>query len=85
MPGDRSCHGVEILDMVGGTILGRRSDPVTPWHLVLATVTSDTPLQDLVFSPVATVPPSPVPGLMWTSYNFQPSDNVFTAHYIGPK
>ena len=81
MPGDPSCHGVEILDVAGDLLVGRRSDPLTPPHLVLARAASD--LAALTFSPVKPVSPCPVAGLAWRSFSFTPG-NIFTAHYVGP-
>ena len=81
VPGDPSCHGVEILDVAGDLLVGRRSDPLTPPHLVLARAASD--LAALTFSPVQPVSPCPVAGLAWRSFSFTPG-NIFTAHYVGP-
>jgi len=84
VPGDVSCQGVHILDVANNIILGSKSDPLTPPHLVVANVNEGTSLQELKFKPVKTASPCPVPGLTWKSFNFAP-DHVFTAHYIGPK
>ena len=75
-------HGVEVLDVTGDIILGRKSDPVTPSHLVVARAVED--VSSLSFSPVGTVGECPVPGLTWSSQTFNPA-NVFTAHYVGPR
>ena len=84
VPEDQSCQGVEILDVADGIILGRKSDPVTPTHLVVAKLSEGDDQTGLNFRPVKTVPSCPVPGLTWSSYSFTPG-NIFTAHYIGPK
>jgi len=82
IPSSASCHGVEVLDVAGDLILGKRSDPLTPPHLVLARLTDS--VADLQFSPAGKVAECPVPGLTWSTQNFRP-DNIFTAHYIGPR
>ena len=82
VPTSTSCYGVEVLDVVGDLILGRKSDPVTPPYLVIARAGAD--LASLAFSPVGKVPECPVPGLIWTSQHFHPA-NIFTAHYVGPR
>ena len=82
MPGDQSCHNVEILDIAGDLVLAKHSDPTSPPSLVTALLTS--PLTNLVFTHIRPVAPCPVPGLTWTPFTFQQS-NIFTAHYVGPK
>ena len=84
VPGDESCLGVEILDVTSDMILGRRSDPLTPAHLVTARLTGLNSLAELTFKEVKSPVPCPVSGLTWRSFSFNPG-NIFTAHYIGPK
>ena len=48
VPTSTSCYGVEVLDVVGDLILGRKSDPVTPSYLVIARAGAD--LASLAFS-----------------------------------
>ena len=82
VPSSPSCHGVEVLDVAGDLVLGKRSDPLTPPYLVVARLGDS--LAELTFSPVGDVPECPVPGLTWTSQQFNPG-HVFTAHYVGPR
>ena len=82
VPPSPSCHGVEVLDVAGDLVLGKKSDPVTPPYLVVARL-GDT-LAELTFTAVGAVPECPVPGLTWSSQQFNPG-HVFTAHYIGPR
>ena len=84
VPGDESCLGVEILDVTSDLIVGRRSDPLTPSHLVTARLTGLSSLAEMTFSEVKGPGPCPVPGLTWRSFSFNPG-NIFTAHYIGPE
>ena len=83
VPGDDSCLGVEILDVSSHLILGKRSDPLTPDHLVIANLKDLKGLQDLSFSEAKCQPLCPVPGLTWKSFSFNPGQ-IFTAHYVGP-
>ena len=83
VPGDESCLGVEILDVDSDIILGKKSDPLTPDHLVIANLKDVQSFQDLKFKPVSPSP-CPVPGLTWKSLALRP-DQGFTAHYVGPE
>jgi len=83
MPGDESCLGVEILDVDSDIILGKKSDPLTPDHLVIANLKDVQSLQDLTFKAVRSPRPCPVPGLTWKSLALKPCQG-FTAHYVGP-
>ena len=82
VPSSPSCHGVEVLDVTADLILGKKSDPVTPPYLVVARLADS--LTELTFTAVGAVPECPVPGLTWSSQQFNPG-NVFTAHYVGPR
>ena len=84
VPGDETCLSVEILDVYSDIILGRRSDPLTPGHLVTARLTGLNSLAEMTFKEVKSPAPCPVLGLTWRSFSFNPG-NIFTAHYIGPK
>jgi len=82
--------GVTILDVREDHVLGCRSDPLTPPHLVIAKKTASL---DLQFVPVDSPSPSPVPDLTWatilvsdppTTDNPSAKSLPYTAHYVGP-
>ena len=86
VPSSPSCAGVQVLDCSHDLVLGVRSDPVTPPHLVAARVDPASP-GSLEFVAVTEVPACPVPGLTWTSLTLHPTGPPalpFTAHYFGP-
>merc|ERR1712037_580539 len=80
-----SARGVTILDCSEGLVVGARSDPTTPPHLVLARSEEGAAMQ---FMPISS--PQPVPSLSWSSLLISPPPSPplnlpFTAHYIGPE
>ena len=77
---DAANQGVTLLDVHEGILLGSRTDPVTPPHLVMARLT-DFPLR---FQPV--FPPSPIPDLLWKPFVIKPEDSSFpfAAFFVGP-
>ena len=80
-----SARGVTILDCSEGLVVGTRSDPTTPPHLVLARSDEGAAMQ---FMPISS--PQPVPSLSWSSLLISPPPSPplnlpFTAHYIGPE
>jgi len=84
VPGDESCHGVVVTDVLDTLVVGVKSDPLTPPHLVAASLPAGP---DMKFSPVSTPPPCPVPGLTWSSILITPTTGPalpYTAHYVGP-
>jgi acylaminoacyl-peptidase len=81
---DPSARGVTVLDCRAGLVLGARSDPLTPPHLVLARWTEGAVLE---FKPLAA--PAPRPGV-WRGFTISPPPCPplhlpYTAHYIGPE
>eukprot|EP00092_Neocalanus_flemingeri_P040427 GFUD01044028.1.p1 GENE.GFUD01044028.1~~GFUD01044028.1.p1 ORF type:complete len:711 (-),score=264.14 GFUD01044028.1:62-2194(-) len=84
VPEHPSCQGVVVMDVVGDLVVGSKSDPLTPPHLVVARF---TPGSSLVFTPVSPPSPCPVPNQTWSSILVSPTTGpplAFTAHYIGP-
>jgi acylaminoacyl-peptidase len=84
VPGDASCQGVVVTDVLGDLIVGVKSDPLTPPYLVAAFLPAGP---DLKFSPVSPPPPCPVPDLTWSSLLISPTVGPplpYTAHYVGP-
>jgi len=80
-----SARGVTILDCSDGLVVGARSDPTTPPHLVLAQSDQGAGMQ---FKPISD--PQPVASLSWSSILISPPPTPplnlpFTAHYIGPE
>ena len=80
-----SARGVTILDCSEGLVVGTRSDPTTPPHLVLARSDQGSAMQ---FKPISS--PQPVANLSWSSLLISPPPSPplnlpFTAHYIGPE
>merc|ERR1719244_474812 len=51
VPGDESCHGVVVTDVLDTLVVGVKSDPLTPPHLVVASLPAGP---DMKFSPVST-------------------------------
>jgi len=84
VPGHESCHGVVVTDVLDTLVVGVKSDPLTPPHLVVASLPAGP---DMKFSPVSTPPACPVPGLTWSSLLITPTTGPplpYTAHYVGP-
>jgi len=84
VPQHPSCQGVIVTDVVADLVVGIKSDPLTPPHIVLARFTTGSPLK---FTPISAPSSCPVPGLIWSSLMLSPitpPSLPFTAHYIGP-
>jgi len=84
VPGDSSCHGVHVTDVLDNLVVGVKSDPLTPPHLVVANLPAGP---DMKFRPVSPPPSCPVPGLTWSSLLISPTTGPalpYTAHYVGP-
>ena len=78
LSGSNENHGVTVLDVWNGYILGSRSNLVTPPHLVISTQES------LEFRPV--FPPAPFPQLSWKSFLLHNEEDglPYTAFIVGP-
>jgi acylaminoacyl-peptidase len=84
-----SARGVTVLDTRQGLVLGSRSDPVTPPHLVVARFDPEHPADLQFLAPLSTDCPS-LPGTSWTSLLVSPPPCPplhlpYTAHYVGPR
>merc|ERR1719474_496398 len=84
VPANPSCLGVTVTDVKEDLVIGIKSDPTTPPHLVFARISME---QEFEFAPAFTVPACPVPDLTWSSLLLNPISEPFipfTAHYVGP-